>query len=109
MYLHRHLWYTDLTMITSERLVNTTIGFLTIIYPYMPIFSNLRASHVPPQAPVVHRPDHDPQGHGTPAMTGPVVNPGHMPSFSFVGLTVRLCINNQHTHKHTDTHTHIDA
>ena len=54
MCLQMHLWYTDLTMINLEGWNTTTIEFLTVIYTYMQIFSNLRASHVPADGPHVH-------------------------------------------------------
>ena len=54
MCLQMDLMYTDPAMITLEGLDTTTIDFLIVIYPYMPIFSNLRASHVPADAPLVH-------------------------------------------------------
>ena len=45
-------------------------------------------------------------GPGTPAMTALGANPGHTPSFSFLGPTVRPCINNTQTHRHTHRQTH---
>merc|ERR1712074_276892 len=61
-------------------------------------------------------------GPDTPAITTPGANPGHTPSFSFLGPTVRPCIHITQTdrhrqtdtdgptqtdrHRQTDTHTH---
>ena len=60
--MKKHLWSTDLTLVTFLRLADLIIFDCLSYSPYMPNFGSLSHSHGLEEAPVVHRP-----------------SPGHLP------------------------------
>ena len=60
MALKRHLWYTDLVLVTMERSGEVIIGFVMANWPSKQNFRSLELPHGLEEAPVVHQldPDH---------------------------------------------------